>query len=198
MDRMLIGKQISIPRNRRLQVARGGVSRWRVLAMLTSLVLIGAGLYAHWPHDYLSAGSRADRVVVQKSERRMTLYHNGHILRQYTVAIGRNAVGRKEREGDRRTPEGRYLLDSRHANNSHFHRSIHVSYPNSEDRVRAQRLGVETGGAISIHGLRNDLWFFGRLHRWFDWTKGCIAVTNQEMDEIWQVVVDNTPIEIFP
>jgi murein L,D-transpeptidase YafK len=148
-------------------------------------------------NDRLAPAAKADRVEVVKSRRELTLYRGGKPLKTYKVALGGEPIGAKTRVGDHRTPEGRYVLDFRNAN-SRFHLSIHISYPNAADRERAKKLGVAPGGAIMIHGLPRAFAFLGSLHRQHDWTDGCIAVTNEEMDEIWSAVPDGTPIEIKP
>jgi murein L,D-transpeptidase YafK len=139
----------------------------------------------------------ADRIVVLKRARRLVLLSHGKVLRAYRIALGRRPVGPKVRDGDGRTPEGRYVLDWRNAR-SRFYRSMHISYPNRKDRERARRLGVPAGGDIMIHGLPNDRAEIGPKHARMDWTEGCIAVTNAEMDEIWNAVKDGTTIEIRP
>ena len=103
----------------------------------------------------------------------------------------------KEREGDFRTPEGRYLIDY-HKADSAFHRALHISYPNAEDRRRAEKLGVAPGGDIMIHGLPNGLGAAGETHRITDWTNGCVALTDQEIEQIWSAVPIGTPVEIKP
>lgn len=123
--------------------------------------------------------------------------HGEWVLKSYPVALGFAPTGPKRRQGDGRTPEGRYVLDWRNPN-SQFYRSIHVSYPSPADRAYSRRLGVDPGGDIMIHGLPNGREWVGTAHRRYDWTNGCIAVTNDEMDEIWALVADGTPIEIQP
>src|SRR5262249_46984548 len=145
----------------------------------------------------LPAGTVADRVVVEKAARTLTLYRSGRLLRAYKVALGPNAEGPKEHEGDGRTPEGQYVIDSRKADSA-FHRALHVSYPNEDDRRRARKLGVSPGGAIMIHGLPNGMGAVGKAHLLRDWTQGCIAVTNEEIEEIWRVVPNGTRVEIKP
>lgn len=140
---------------------------------------------------------RATRVVVFKEQRLLHLLHDDTVLRTYRVALGQNPVGPKERQGDTRTPEGTYTLDWRNSHSA-FYRSIHISYPNEADRARARRLGVSPGGDIVLHGLPNGHGWLGASHRLRDWTLGCIAVTNEEMDEIWRLVPDGTPIVIQP
>jgi len=121
----------------------------------------------------------------------------GKVLKTYKVALGPEPVGPKQRQGDHKTPEGEYVLDRRNAH-SQFYRSIHVSYPSAQDRDRARKLGVSPGGDIYVHGLPNGYAWVGSGHRLKDWTDGCIAVTNEEMDEIWKAVSDGTSIEIRP
>jgi len=145
----------------------------------------------------LSAGTVADRVIIEKAAHTLSLYRSGHLLKIYKVALGPNAKGPKERQGDGRTPEGTYAIDSR-KQDSAFHRALHISYPNRQDRERARRLGVSPGGDIMIHGLRNGMGFVGKAHLLRDWTQGCIAVTNEEIEEIWRVVRNGTPVEIKP
>jgi len=141
--------------------------------------------------------AKADRVVVLKEKRELQLLAGSQTLRSYRVALGFAPDGPKRRSGDGRTPEGTYTLDWRNPN-SEFYRSIHISYPAPSDRERARRLGVAPGGDIMIHGLPNGREWIGEEHARFDWTEGCIAVTNAEMDEIWAMVDDGTPIEIRP
>jgi murein L,D-transpeptidase YafK len=140
---------------------------------------------------------KADQVLVVKNQRSLTLLSQGKILRTYKVALGSMPVGAKEQEGDHKTPEGSYVLDRRNAK-SRFYKSIHVSYPDSNDRERAAQRGASPGGDIMIHGLPNRFGWLGAMHRVHDWTDGCIAVTDGEMDEIWDFVPDGTPIEIRP
>jgi murein L,D-transpeptidase YafK len=142
-------------------------------------------------------GTVADRMVIEKTAHRLSLYIGGRLLKTYKVALGPNAKGPKEREGDGRTPEGTYVIDSRKRDSS-FHRALHISYPNNEDRRRARRLGVAPGGAIMIHGLPNGMGAIGKAHLIRDWTQGCIAVTNEEIEEIWRVVPNGTRLEIKP
>lgn len=147
--------------------------------------------------DHLPQNARADRLVVIKHEHKLTLLDHGKVLKEYRVALGADPSGPKTHQGDHKTPEGLYVLDHRN-NHSQFYRSIHISYPNAQDRARAQKLGVAPGGDVMLHGLPNGYGWIGRNHRARDWTDGCIAVTNEEMDEIWRAAPDGTPIEIRP
>ena len=145
----------------------------------------------------MRASGLADNVVVLKGERRLYLLRDGEVLRRYRIALGRVPKGTKIYQGDGRTPEGRYALAAFNPG-SRFYRSIRVSYPNAQDRARALALGQAVGGDIMLHGLAPERRAYGPEHWRFDWTNGCIAVTNQEIDEIWQRVEVGTPIEIRP
>lgn len=139
----------------------------------------------------------ADKVVIEKGARKLHLLQSGEIFRTFKIALGMRPVGDKTKEGDFKTPEGRYVLDSRKQNSDYF-LAIHVSYPNSVDQREAQRLGVDPGGAIMIHGQPNDPTRSETYYRTQDWTNGCIAVSNSDMIDIWLMTSDNTPIEIRP
>jgi murein L,D-transpeptidase YafK len=139
----------------------------------------------------------ADRVVVEKSGRRLTLLRNGTALKTYRVALGRAPVGAKEFEGDQRTPEGTYTIDF-HKSDSDYHLALHVSYPEQHDVDRASTQGLSAGSDIMIHGLPNGRGWIGRFHRRKDWTAGCVAVTDFEIEEIYRAVLDGTPIELRP
>jgi murein L,D-transpeptidase YafK len=139
----------------------------------------------------------ADRVLVLKKERTLELLSDGKVIKTYKVALGGDPIGPKTRQGDHKTPEGVYVLDSRNPH-SRFYKSIHISYADARDRSVAQRNGVSPGGDVFVHGLPNRYGWVGSSHRLKDWTDGCIAVTNDEIDEIWLAVSDGTPIEIRP
>ena len=140
---------------------------------------------------------KADFVLVLKAPRRMLLLRGTRVLREYQVALGRNPLGPKRYHLDRRTPEGRYAIDGR-LEESRFYRALHISYPNERDRELARDAGLAPGDGVMIHGLPNGEGWVGDVHRQYDWTNGCIAVTDDEMDEIWELVDDGTPIEIRP
>jgi tetratricopeptide (TPR) repeat protein len=139
----------------------------------------------------------ADKVLIEKNERRLTLLSKGEVIKTYKIALGGDPVGPKERQGDNKTPEGTYIIDSRN-NNSEYHLSLHISYPNEKDKMRAKDLGVTPGGNIMIHGIKNGLTWAGGSHVEVDWTKGCIAVTDEEMEEIYRLVPNGTIVEIRP
>jgi L,D-peptidoglycan transpeptidase YkuD (ErfK/YbiS/YcfS/YnhG family) len=138
-----------------------------------------------------------DKILIEKQARRLTLLSKGAVVKTYKIALGGNPVGPKERQGDNKTPEGTYIIDARNGN-SGFHLSLHISYPNAKDRKRARELGVSPGGDIMIHGLKNGFAPADALHTESDWTEGCIAVTNPEMEEIYKFVPNGTLVEITP
>ena len=139
--------------------------------------------------------AKADKVLVLKGERKLMLMDGEQVLKTYSIVLGESPRGHKQQEGDERTPEGLYTIDYRNPR-SVAHLSLHISYPNDEDKARAKAKGVSPGGMIMIHGILNGFGWIGPLHRLFDWTDGCIAVTDGEMDEIWRAVPNGTPIEI--
>lgn len=138
-----------------------------------------------------------DRIVVLKSQRQMVLMRGDHVVKVYRVALGRYPAGHKTEAGDSRTPEGTYQINRR-LSDSNFYRAIQISYPNDRDVAQARARGVNPGGQIMIHGLPNE-WTADQVgHPRLDWTQGCIAVTNREMDEIWRMVQLGTTVEIYP
>lgn len=172
-------------------------SRWIALGLLAAL---GAGLFV--AHDAigddtppLPAQAKADSVLVEKSARRMTLLREGRTLATYRVSLGSGGLAPKRREGDRLVPQGRYRIEWRNPK-SGYHRSLKVSYPSPEDVRGAAGRGEPAGSNIMIHGVPNGLGWIGRLHRLVDWTAGCVAVTNAEIDDIWRAVPVGAPVEI--
>lgn len=143
--------------------------------------------------------SKVDRVLVLKARHEMLLYAGRNVVARYPVGLGSVPVGAKQREGDKRTPEGRYLLDYKNANSAYF-RSIHVTYPDAADRARARRAGVPPGGAIMVHGQPNDpvVRAAVRAYPFPDWTDGCIALSNADMADFWARIQVPVPIEIRP
>ena len=139
----------------------------------------------------------ADHIVIIKSARTMTLMNHDKVLKTYRVALGSSPVGAKEKQGDHKTPEGDYVIDARNAH-SQYHLSLHISYPNAQDRRRARKLGVDPGGDIMIHGLPPGYAGLGSKHTQWDWTWGCVAVTDKEIEEIWSLVPVGTRVEIKP
>ena len=157
-------------------------------------VLATVGVFSHAPRP-LAAAARADLVVVEKSAHRLTLYEHQRVLRAYTISLGRGGLDPKAKQGDGLTPEGHYEIDRRIAHSAYY-LSLHISYPSAMDKKVAVARGVAPGGDIMIHGLRNYTGWIGSWQRAIDWTDGCIALTDDEMDEIWRAVPNGTPVEI--
>lgn len=157
--------------------------------LLLTLLLIASSTMA--------AVEKADRVVVTKSAKTLTLFSGSRVIATYPIALGFNPVGHKQREGDGRTPEGQYVLDYKKTNSA-FHKAIHISYPNSQDIENAKRLGVSPGGAIMVHGQKNKFGWASFYTQSYNWTKGCIALSNEDIDAVWSAVETGTPIEIQP
>ena len=138
-----------------------------------------------------------DSVLVEKGQRRLTLFVSGLPARTYRVALGFNPVGPKRLQGDGKTPEGLYVIDRRNPQ-SKYYRSLHISYPNAVDRFLAKEKGFTAGGDVMLHGLPPEHAKLGAGHTQWDWTEGCVALTNQQIDELWMAVADGTPIRIKP
>jgi murein L,D-transpeptidase YafK len=141
--------------------------------------------------------ARADSVLIVKSERKLYLLRDGEVLRDIDIALGLMPEGPKEREGDFRTPEGRYFLETKNPNSDYF-LSVLISYPNDQDRARARAQGIDPGGQIMIHGLPNEPRYSESRYGEMDWTDGCVAVSNSDMIDIWLMTEPGTPIEIRP
>jgi len=165
-------------------------------ASLLAALLLPSLLYTQAPlrsEDLL----QADKVVVVKAERKLYLMHQGRSLKWFWIALGRYPSGPKVKAGDGRTPEGLYRITGRDSDST-FYRALHLSYPNSVDSERANELGVDPGGGVMIHAVPDDYEPKGPGERMIDWTNGCIAVTNADLDEIWARVPDGTRVEILP
>jgi len=148
-------------------------------------------------YDYALRKGPVDRILIEKSARRLMLISQGEVLKTYKIALGGNPVGPKERQGDDKTPEGTYVIDGRNKD-SRFHLSLRISYPNEKDKIRAKELGVSPGGDIMIHGIKNGLSWVGDAHAKVDWTNGCIAVSDEEIEEIERLAPNGTVVEIKP
>jgi murein L,D-transpeptidase YafK len=165
--------------------------------MRLKLLMVNALIIAVSLGEPASSAETADQVIVNTSKRELLLLRNGKLLRSYKIALGRNPVGPKQRQGDGKTPEGAYTISGRNTSSAYY-KSLRISYPNASDRERAHRQGAKPGGDIMIHGLPNGRGYIGAAHRLIDWTDGCIAVTDAEIDEIWRLVPDGTPVQINP
>jgi murein L,D-transpeptidase YafK len=166
-------------------------------AVALGLLIGGVYVYAHHVWNPLPVGTTIDRILVEKSARKLTIFRDGKKLKSYRVALGRNPIGPKEQEGDMKTPEGIYAIDSRNSQSA-FHLALYISYPSEADQTRAAEHGVPAGFDIMIHGIKNGLGWIGPFHRWHDWTVGCIALTDEEIEELWRVTPNGTPVEIRP
>jgi murein L,D-transpeptidase YafK len=170
----------------------------RKIIVLSVAVCAGAFyFYAHRNWHPLQQGITIDRIIVEKAARKLSISREGKQIKTYRVALGRNPIGPKREEGDMRTPEGIYKIDGRNAQSS-FHLALHISYPSDDDRARAAERGISAGSDIMIHGIRNGFGWIGAFHLWKDWTAGCIALTDEEIEELWHVTPDGTIIEIRP
>ncbi len=163
------------------------VARSKVAGLFVFLVCAAA----------VCAQSKIDRVLVLKKEHKMLLLSGDDVVKSYEIALGRGGLGPKRRSGDRRTPEGVFTIDWRNPG-SKYHLALHISYPQTADKLRAAKLGANPGGDIMIHGLPAPYSWVGANHRLIDWTDGCIAVTDSEIEEIWSLVPDGTLVEIRP
>ena len=160
-----------------------------MVVLLAAALLAGCGERSRFlTYD----GPEVTRIMVWKDERRMALYHHDQVLKEVPIQLGFNPVGHKQRRGDGRTPEGEYIIDRRNPNSA-FHLSLGISYPEVHDWMAAEEAGDDPGGDIFIHGR-------GRNHRWSrgDWTAGCIAVSDRQMERIYAMVRTGTPITILP
>ncbi len=167
----------------------------RLLLVAIAFIAV-TGIALCFAGSHTAPQKHASKVLVLKTEHKLLLLDDSNnVIGTYSVAIGRGGVEPKQHQGDHRSPEGIYLIDH-HKRDSRFHLALHVSYPNDADRERARKLGVDPGGDIMIHGIQNGLGWLGPLHRSLDWTDGCIAVTDAEIEEIYAAVPDGTPVEI--
>lgn len=169
----------------------------QLIGWTLGLSAIGLAAYYFYPEHKLDKNTTIDLLVVYKSKRKMFAYSQGQLVKTYSISLGGNPIGTKEYEGDKKTPEGIYSISDRNPN-SGYHKNLGVSYPNQQDIDRARKIGKPVGGAIKIHGLRNGRSYIGKLHRWTDWTWGCIAVTNIEIDELYSSVQIGSTIDIRP
>lgn len=156
-----------------------------------------AAMYNLTPDEVLSQQANIDKILVLKSDRKLLVFEKGQLLKSYSLSLGKNPVGAKEFEGDGKTPEGKYYISDK-SDSSRFYKNLAISYPDSANSAYSAKLGKAPGGDIKIHGLRNGLGFIGKFHRLSDWTAGCIALTNAEIDEIYTHTPLGVEIEIRP
>lgn len=167
--------------------------------VIAIFILFALGLWGYnsYPEPTLGNDAKVDKLVVYKSKRSLLAYSDGRLLKTYRISLGRQPIGAKQFEGDLKTPEGLYTINDKNQY-SDYHKNLGVSYPNQADVAHSKGLGKEAGGDIKIHGLRNGMGFIGKLQRHMDWTLGCMALTNSEIDELFKAVPIGTPIEIKP
>ena len=166
-------------------------------SLKTSLVLtlLLPIAYYFYPTQKIPESAVIDRIIVLKSRHKLLAYSSGKLVADYKISIGKNPLGAKEFEGDNRTPEGIYTINGKNSNSQYF-KNLGVSYPNQRDTRHAKQTGKPAGGNIKIHGLKNGLGYIGKFHRWKDWTNGCIALTNREVNELYDHTPVGTVIEI--
>lgn len=166
-------------------------------AVFVAAILICLPGTALFPKGLLAADGPVDCVVVEKSKRKMTLLRQGTEVKSYNIALGRSPEGPKMKQGDNKTPEGSYFIDQK-IRYSVYHRALHLSYPSPADVERARAQGVAPGGSIMIHGMKPDKLWMGDVQYLFNWTNGCIALTNREIEEVFELVSEGTSVEIRP
>ncbi len=166
-------------------------------ALLVLLLPAGLFIYNAYPEDTLPPDVVVDKIVVAKSERKLLVYANGQLLKKYKIALGKNPIGAKQYEGDNKTPEGVYYINAKTAT-SKFHKNLGISYPNDTNLINATHSNKSAGGDIKIHGLQNGLGIIGHMHTLIDWTAGCIAITNKEIDDLYCHTSIGTVVEIKP
>lgn len=166
----------------------------RNLKLLFCLVLLSP-FSSSVASDIKLSPKTVDKIIVQKAGRTLKLYCGDKIVKTYRIALGKNPVGHKEKQGDYKTPEGVYKISGKNPG-SQFHKSLRVSYPNQQDLICAKKSCVNPGSDIMVHGLDKKSAWIGKAHRARDWTHGCIAVSNEEMDEIYDLVKVGAIIDI--
>ena len=172
------------------------MQRKLIFILILTITVIGFFAYSHADKP-LDISVTIDKIVVEKGKRRMNLYYNDKLIKTYKISLGRNSKGDKEFEGDKKTPEGQYVINDKNPN-SGYYKNLGISYPDRHDIEQAEKLGKTPGGQIKIHGLKNGLRWIGKAHLLMDWTAGCIALTNKEIDELCEVIKIGTPIDIKP
>ena len=163
----------------------------------TLATIVASPTVSHTPVINIKAAISADSIVVEKSKHTLTLYSFGIPVRSYPIALGAQPKGDKIKAGDGRTPEGLYYIDYKNSQ-SKYHLALHISYPDAAHADRARKLGASPGGDIMVHGLPPAFADLGDEQRTHDWTEGCIAVTNREIEEIFRAVPQGSPIDIKP
>ncbi|WP_025143655.1 murein L,D-transpeptidase family protein [Pedobacter jeongneungensis] len=169
----------------------------KVIFCTILLFILGVFIYNLYPEMKLPANAEIDYILVKKSDRQLLAYSKQKLVKTYKISLGNSPIGHKEYEGDEKNPEGVYTINAKNPN-SGYHKNLGVSYPNIKDVEKAKLLGKDSGGDIKIHGIRNHMGFIGKFQRLFDWTNGCMALTNTEVDELYYAVKIGTKIDIRP
>jgi murein L,D-transpeptidase YafK len=167
----------------------------KIILYTVIISITGLAVYYFYPEKKLPVNAKVDKILFYKSKRQLLVYSNGTLLKTYRVSLGRNPVGAKEFQGDRKTPEGIYFINDKNPY-SGYHKNLGISYPDKHDVEYAKTLSKPAGGDIKIHGYKNGLGFVGKFWRWRDWTFGCIALTNKDVEELYKVIKIGTMIEI--
>ena len=173
------------------------MTKSKIILLTIFFTSLGLAVYYLYPEETLLQDIQIDKIVVYKSKKQLLAYSNERLIKTYKISLGRQPIGDKEYEGDKKTPEGIYSTNDKNPN-SVYHKILGISYHNKDDIENAKRLGKPSGGNIKIHGLRNNMGLIGKFHLWQDWTLGCIAMTNEEIDELYKAVKIGARIEIMP
>ena len=160
-------------------------------------IITGITIYNISPEEKLPQNASIDLIEVNKSKKQLLVFSNGRLLKTYKASFGEHPIGHKQFEGDEKTPEGMYTINAKN-DQSGYHKNLGISYPNSTDIINAKAIGKSPGGDIKIHALKNGLGFINKFQRWYNWTNGCIALTNSEIDELYRSVRIGTRIKINP
>ena len=167
----------------------------KIFIFVIVLIILGLAVYYFYPIHKIPDGIFIDKIIVLKSGHKLLAYSKGKLIVTYKIAIGKNSLGDKEYESDMKTPEGLYIINDKNPN-SDFHKNLGISYPNQQDIDQVKQFLKPVGGEIKIHGLKNGQGYIGKFHRWKNWTNGCIALTDPEIDELYNHTAIGTPIEI--
>lgn len=174
---------------------RSPMLKWIAASLL--VIISATAIYYFFPEPVLPGDVVIDKLIVCKSRNSMEAYSGDRLIKTYRISIGKNSFGHKVQKGDKRTPEGTYKINDRNPD-SGYHKNLGVSYPNAADRAQARKANLDPGGDIKIHGLKNGRGYIGKFHRFSNWTDGCIALTNEEVDELYRAVRPGALIIIKP
>jgi murein L,D-transpeptidase YafK len=173
------------------------MKKQKYITLSIIVIILGFTTYYFYPDEKLQKNIVVDKILVYKSKRQLLAYSSGLIVKTYKTSLGGNPIGAKAYKDDHKTPEGLYYIKEKNTV-SNYHKRLVISYPNHINEANAKKMSLEPGSAIEIHGLPNKLGLLGKFQRWYDWTDGCIALTDEEIDELYAAVKIGTPIEIKP